>query len=183
MIEAFDLPETIETERLCLIRRNHDYDRKMLQVLNDNRDFLRRYLFWVDKNKTIEDVVRATDMFDREWQERQEQALLITGKETGELWGCIGTHALDFFNREAELGYWLAEDKPGRGYMSEAVRAVEEVMFSGGIRRMVICCDAENTASAAVAKRGGYCLEAVRKQRLYTYGEFHDEEVYVKFRP
>ena len=109
--------------------------------------------------------------------------MLITGKETGELWGCIGTHALDFFNREAELGYWLAEDKTGRGYMSEAVRAVEEVMFSGGIRRMVICCDAENTASAAVAKRGGYCLEAVRKQRLYTYGEFHDEEVYVKFRP
>lgn len=181
MIPEFDLPEVIETDRLRLIRRNHDYDKEMLQVLDDNRDFLRRYLFWVDKNKTLEDVIGATDMFDKQWVEHEEQALLILDQQSGALWGCIGPHAIDFFNREAELGYWLREDKTGHGYMSEALKAVEEKLFAGGMRRLVICCDKENTASSAVAKRNGYHLEAVRKERLYTYGEFHDEEVYVKF--
>lgn len=183
MIDKFDLPERIVTDRLILLRRNHKYDEEMLQVLNDNRDFLRRYLFWVDKNKTLEDVIAATDMFDKEWVEHEEQALLILDKQNGELLGCIGSHAIDFFNREAELGYWLREDKTGCGYMSEAVRAVEERLFTGGMRRLVICCDKENKDSSAVAKRNGYILEAVRRGRLYTYGDFHDEEVYVKFAP
>lgn len=181
MIDKFDMSERLVTDRLILLRRNHDYDEEMLQVLNDNRDFLRRYLFWVDKNKTLEDVIGATDMFDKQWTEHKEQALLILDQQSGALWGCIGPHAIDFFNREAELGYWLREDKTGHGYMSEALKAVEEKLFAGGMRRLVICCDKENTASSAVAKRNGYHLEAVRKERLYTYGEFHDEEVYVKF--
>lgn len=181
MIEKFDLPEHIETDRLVLLRRNHDYDEEMLQVLNDNRDFLRRYLFWVDKNKTLDDVIGATDMFDKAWINHDEQALLILDKQSGKLIGCIGSHAIDFFNQESELGYWLCEDKTGNGYMSEALKAVEEKLFAGGMRRLVICCDMANTASSAVAKRNGYKLEAVRRGRLFTYGEFHDEEVYVKF--
>ena len=181
MIDKFDLPECINTDRLILLRRNHDYDEDMLQILNANRNFLRRYLFWVDKNKTLEDVINSTDMFDKKWIEHDEQALLILDKQSKELLGCIGSHAIDFFNREAELGYWLREDKTGYGYMTEAVKAVEEKLFAGGMRRLVICCDKDNIASSSVAKRNGYQLEAVRKERLFTYGEFHDEEVYVKF--
>lgn len=180
MIEVFYLPEKIETERLVLIKRNHDFDEQMWQALEKNRDFLRRYLFWVDKSKSFEDVVGATDMFAKQWDKHIEMAYIVTNKKTNELLGCVGAHAFDFTNRHAEIGYWLREDMTGLGYMSEAVQVLEKELFAHKIRRLGICCDKENRASANVAIRNGYFLETTRKEALYTYGEFHDEEVYVK---
>ena len=59
----------------------------------------------------------------------------------------------------AELGYWLREDETGRGYTTEAARALLDVAGAfPQFSRVEIRCDARNTASAGVPRRLGFAL-------------------------
>jgi len=61
----------------------------------------------------------------------------------------------------AEIGYWLRSDMTGRGFVSEAVRAVLDVASSlSKVARVEIRCDARNLPSAAVPRRLGFALES-----------------------
>lgn len=52
MIEPFCLKEELEGKNVRLVKRRHEFDSEMLDVINANRAFLRPYLFWVDKPRT-----------------------------------------------------------------------------------------------------------------------------------
>ncbi|HEX6559390.1 MAG TPA: GNAT family N-acetyltransferase [Longimicrobiales bacterium] len=58
-----------------------------------------------------------------------------------------------------EIGYWLRSDVTGRGYATEASRAMVALAFGlPGMKHVEIRCDARNQASAAVPKRLGFHL-------------------------
>ena len=60
-----------------------------------------------------------------------------------------------------EVGYWLRRDVTGRGYATEAARAMLSLAASlPGMSHVEIRCDPLNTASAAVPKRLGFRLAA-----------------------
>ena len=59
-MEKFKPKETILTKRTVLIKREHDHDKEMFEAIEESRDFIREYLFWVDGTKTFGDVVKAT---------------------------------------------------------------------------------------------------------------------------
>lgn len=182
MPDKFDLPEKIPASKVTLIKRSHLHDEEMFQAINLSREFLRRYLFWVDGQKSIEDVASATDMFGNLWLEKENFAYAIIDNVSGKLLGCIDLHEISYTNRIANIGYWLSQNKTGRGFMADALRAIEQEAFSQGFNRLEIRCDAENRPSANVALRGGYEFESTRKQAICAYGEFRDEEVYIKLR-
>lgn len=179
MLNNFILPEKLEGEKAILIKRNHSFDEEMLKAIDDSREFLRKYLFWVDGTKTIEDVIGATDSFAKKWEKGENFAYVVADK-SGKLLGSIDCQGIDKKNYAAAIGYFLSQDQTGKGYMSDAVKVLEKEIFAQGIMRIEIRCDRENRASANVAIRNGYEHEATLKKALYTYGEFHDEEIYVK---
>jgi RimJ/RimL family protein N-acetyltransferase len=56
-----------------------------------------------------------------------------------------------------ETGYWLRAESTGKGYATEATACVTELAFSRlGARRVVICHDPANAASAGVPLRLGF---------------------------
>jgi RimJ/RimL family protein N-acetyltransferase len=58
-----------------------------------------------------------------------------------------------------EIGYWLRSDATGKGYATEAARAMLELALTvPGMLRVEIHCDARNVASAAVPQRLGFRL-------------------------
>ncbi len=58
---------------------------------------------------------------------------------------------------EPELGYWLGEPYWGKGYMSEAVRAVIAQAFTiAGHRRLVSGCRLQNLGSRRVLEKAGF---------------------------
>lgn len=65
--------------------------------------------------------------------------------------GLIGVISLD-----PTLGYWLARPFHGRGYMSEAVRAVLGWSFDRGAHRIISGHHAGNAASRAVLLKAGF---------------------------
>lgn len=182
-MEKFKLPEQIETERTLLLKRNHEHDGQMWEAIEESRNTLREWLFWVDGQKSYEDVVKTTEMFESMWQNDTEWAYNIYQKEKNLLLGCVGPHNIIFRNRSAEFGYWLRNSATGKGYMTEAVIAFEQKLFAAGMHRLTICCDVNNQASAHVAQRAGYQLESIAKEATYHASGLHDLAIYVKFSP
>ena len=59
----------------------------------------------------------------------------------------------------AEIGYWIRADESGRGFVTEAARAMIDVARQvDRFARVEIRCDARNAPSAAVPKRLGFRL-------------------------
>lgn len=61
-----------------------------------------------------------------------------------------------------DIGFWIGRLYRGRGYMTEAVTAVADWLFSIGRDRVVWECIAGNTASASVARKCGFTFTGAR---------------------
>jgi RimJ/RimL family protein N-acetyltransferase len=92
----------------------------------------------------------------------------------GALVGDVGVCRHD--NRmQAELGFTLASAHQGKGYATEAVRAVLDRVFATGVRRVSAECDARNTASARLLTRLGFRAEGRRVEHTWIKGEWTDD--------
>src|SRR5215208_485411 len=86
--------------------------------------------------------------------------------DEGELLGGAGLYPRDAGGRvpfsaadRLEIGYWLRADATGRGYATEAARALLAAAFAlPRITRVEIRCDPRNAPSAAVPRRLGFHL-------------------------
>lgn len=78
---------------------------------------------------------------------------LPTSAEPARLIGCIGLAQ----DRDAvELGYWLGREHWGKGYASEAARAVINVARALGHKRLVAGHFIDNPASGRVLRKAGF---------------------------
>ncbi|KUO53931.1 MAG: GNAT family acetyltransferase [Sphingomonadales bacterium BRH_c42] len=78
---------------------------------------------------------------------------LITRVGDAALVGCIG---IDRKGPDIELGYWIARQHWGRGYATEAGRAVLEISTMLGHRRLVASHFLDNPASGRVLQKLGF---------------------------
>jgi [ribosomal protein S5]-alanine N-acetyltransferase len=84
----------------------------------------------------------------------------IALKGTGRIIGGCTLHVYDQHSRQAAFSYLLARPYWGRGYATEAMRALLRFGFGElGIHRAHDACDAENVASARVMEKLGMRLE------------------------
>ncbi len=90
----------------------------------------------------------------------------ITDRAGGTLMGSIG---IEFQARhaKAEIGYWIGRPFWGRGYATEAGRAVVRWAFeSRGVERVESFCFTKNTASARVLEKIGLRREGLARGYL-----------------
>jgi RimJ/RimL family protein N-acetyltransferase len=82
-------------------------------------------------------------------------------------------------HRMGEVGYILHPAFTGRGYATEAARALLRLGFEEfGLHRIIGRIDARNTASARVLERLGMRREAHLVENEWLKGEWTDEVVY-----
>jgi RimJ/RimL family protein N-acetyltransferase len=94
--------------------------------------------------------------------------------------GGTGLHRMDWSVPRFEIGYWVRRSFEGKGYVSEAVRALTRLAFGTlGAERVEIHCGHRNLRSQLVAERCGFVLEGrLRNQRRENTGELRDTLVY-----
>lgn len=110
--------------------------------------------------------------------EAEGQALVLGVElaEGGTLVGDVMLHWTSELHRCGEIGYVFDPLHGGRGYATEAVRAVLELAFDGlGLHRVVARVDAENLASARLATRLGLRKEAHLIENEWFEGRWSDE--------
>ena len=147
-----------------------------------NKDALLPWLLWVNDIKSPKDTLDFLVQSDKKWDAGQGyEYFIILGDE---IIGNCAAHTVDTKNRKAELGYWLAGDHRGHGYMAEAVRLLEQELFKSGINKIIIHNDVLNTGSVNVAKKLNYELEGVLKQEKWVVPEkrYRDINCFAKFK-
>lgn len=77
---------------------------------------------------------------------------------------------------QAEIGFTLDRRYQGRGYATEAVRAMLGYLFGElKLRRVSAECDARNARSARLLERVGFRREGLRRQHTWAKGEWTDD--------
>jgi RimJ/RimL family protein N-acetyltransferase len=123
------------------------------------------------------------------WLDSQEPARLAGGHldlavvhaKSNEPLGAISIGKVDRMMLSASVGYWLAMEARGHGYMTSAVRAVARwALGELGLERLELTTDPENVPSQRVAERCGFRYEGRLRShmRIRHSGERRDSLVY-----
>ncbi|AJP74292.1 GNAT family acetyltransferase [Sphingomonas hengshuiensis] len=100
--------------------------------------------------------IEAAEAFLAQFGDPTELKFLMFEHQAGQL-GLIGVMSIGAHRDEPhELGYWLTPAAWGRGYATEAGRAVLEAARALGIRRVTAGHFIDNPASGAVLRKLGF---------------------------
>jgi len=94
--------------------------------------------------------------------------------------GAIGIHPQDdIHQKNAELGYWLAQPYWGKGIVTEAIKQIVEYGFQNfDINRIFARPFGSNKASQRVLEKAGFELEAIFEKTVLKRGVYEDELFY-----
>jgi [ribosomal protein S5]-alanine N-acetyltransferase len=153
-------PERLQTTRLVL-RRPHASDASAIFARYASDAEVTRWLAW-PRHTTVADTAAFLGFCDGEWSRWPAGPYLIERKEDGAL---IGSTGLGFETpQRAQTGYVLARDAWGRGFATEALRAVADLAPSLGLVRLYAMCHADHAASAHVLDKCGFIREGVLRR-------------------
>lgn len=168
----------LATERLRLRPHNAD-DAEWLHELYSRPD-VARYL--LDEPWTAEVTHdKLTERLAKTDIDGETGALALVIEHDGVPIGDVALWLTDHEHRQGEIGWVLDPSHGGKGFASEAVRAVLALGFDHyRLHRITAQMDARNSASAALARRVGLRLEAHHVQDWFSKGEWTDTLIFAR---
>lgn len=149
----------------------------LFQLVDESRDYLRKWLPWVDQTQSAEQYKQIITEWNIAFARNESLTLAIVSE--GNMVGIISFHPIDWVNRRVELGYWLAPKYEGNGYMTKACQAMLQIAFEEyDLHRVEIHCIKENERSRAVARRLGMKEEGILKDSIWVYDQPYDRVIY-----
>ena len=148
-------PRELETERLILVAPAENDAAEIFERYASDPD-VTRYMGW-PRHQSIEDTRGFLTFSASEWERWPAGPYLIRARSDGRLLGSTGLA----FDRddEAMTGYVLAKDAWGRGYATEALRAMVDLARRLRLIRLYAPYHPENLASARVLEKCGFALD------------------------
>ena len=149
---------------------------ELYALVDANREYLSRWMAWA----ATQDLAGTRSFIDgTRKQLAGNDGVQAAVVERGAIVGVTGFHRVDWGNRSTSVGYWLAEDRQGRGTMTRAVRALVDHAFTAWqMHRVEIRAAPANVRSRAIPKRLGFTREGVLRQAELVGGEYLDHVVY-----
>ncbi len=105
---------------------------------------------------------------------------LIFNKQNESMVGGININDIRYSIQQcATLGYWLAEDHQGKGYMKEAAQAVIEYSFNTlNLNRLNAACLPDNDRSINLLKSLGFMEEGFAPRYLKINNQWQDHRLF-----
>jgi len=149
----------------------------VFEVIERDRNYLRRWLPFVDQTRRIKDTERYIRTILSPSLRKQNCVYTIWYR--GEFAGLAGYKDTDLINHKSEIGYWLTEKLQGRGIMTRAVRKLVDFGFRNmQLNRIQIRVAVGNARSAAIARRLGFESEGIERNGEYHTDRYFDLEVF-----
>ncbi len=143
-----------------------------------------RYYAWTERTPEAVQEFVGWFLAQQQAQPRLKFQFAVTLAATGELIGNCGVRKESADALEASLGYELAPDHWGKGYATEAARAVLAFGFARlGAHRITAECVAENAASAHVLTKIGFQLEGRLREKEFYKGRWWDTLLFAILEP
>ena len=167
---------TIKTERLTL-RRLDFSDAEMMFQNWANDDEVTRYL----RFQSHKDVDESRAIIQQWVESYKEENMYLWGicLKDGEMIGTVGIMVTAEFDFKAETGYCIGRNWWGNGYVSEALKAVIDYMFTNtDIERIEAYHAVENPASGKVMANAGMSFEGFARHKFKNSYGFYDSDMY-----
>ena len=164
-----------QSRELRLLETHHA---EALFALSDrNRNYLRRWLPWLDEalspHNTCEFIKSTLQQF------ANGQGFTAGIWIDGEIAGVIGHNSIDWPSRTTTIGYWISEERQGRGTVTRACEAVIEHAYAKlKLNKVVIRSATDNLRCRAIPERLGFTHEGTLRDAERLYDRFIDMEFY-----
>ena len=153
----------------------------LFNLIDSNREHLRRWLPWVDGNKTQKSSEEFIQLLLGQFSRNETITAGIYYKQ--ELCGIAGFHKINHANKVGSMGYWLGQGFEGKGIMSQSVAFLTELAFeTWTLNRLEIRCATDNLKSQAIPERLGFTCDGISRQCEIVNGRVLDHKVYAKLR-
>ena len=170
-------PIIIVDDELSIIVPTSEDAVELFSLVDDNRKYLREWLPWLDTNLSVKDELDFIEISQKDRIQGSSGVWLI--REKNDLVGTISINWIDWDNKSCGLGYWISEDKVGKGIVNRCCKSlINNFILNNQIHRFVIEAAVENHASRKVAENLGMRLEGIIKDRELLYGAYVDAALY-----
>ncbi|UNB45927.1 GNAT family N-acetyltransferase [Staphylococcus coagulans] len=162
---------------VALVYPHIAYAEEILEVIQQNRGHLRRYLNWVDEVTTVEVERKFLEVMLT--QVAKGEALLYLIFDENQFIGMVDLHAFDKEKRKAEVGYWLAEAKIKRGIVTRVVKKLCDIAFEDlTLNKLELRANVENKGSNRIAEKVGFRWVGVKRDDEYIDHQYRDMNYY-----
>jgi ribosomal-protein-serine acetyltransferase len=169
---SFKVDDEIAIE---LLQQHHKEE--LYNLINTNREHLRKWLLWVDKRKSADDLEPIIPIWIQNYADNNG---FDTGiRYNGELVGMIGLHYIDWNNRSTSIGYFLSEGTQGKGIITRCISSLLNYLFETmNLNRVEIQCAVNNHKSIAIPERLGFTKEGIQRDGQWLYDHYEDLVTY-----
>jgi [ribosomal protein S5]-alanine N-acetyltransferase len=171
-VQALDALAPVATRRLTLrLVSRADLPDLFTANADDAVTYFLPYASW----KSLDDAAAWFDRAAARLVANESAQFVIVHNGTRRVIGSCLLFNIDVASARAEIGYLLARDHWGAGYMLEALRALVALSFGSlGLRRLEAQIDPRNVPSAKLLERLGFVREGLLRQRWLAKGELAD---------
>lgn len=147
---------------------------KIFNTLNNEREYMREWLPFVDATKEAED----TGNYVRYVLQTADKQFTIYYKD--QFVGLIGFKDTDSDNKKTEIGYWLSQYAQGNGIMIQSViKLIEHAFGELDMNRIQIKVAVGNDKSRRIPEKLGFQMEGIERDgELLVDNVFTDIAVY-----
>ncbi|HET9851682.1 MAG TPA: GNAT family protein [Candidatus Limnocylindrales bacterium] len=149
-------PATFQTERLTLRLPDEEGARLEHEMIHESLDHLWPWFSFRANPPTLAARVEkaAQQRADAAAGTSATYIIFAGARAVGKIW-------VEIHGGTAQMGWWLRATETGRGYATEAARALSALALDRGTERVVARTDPDNAASRALAERAGFVLREI----------------------
>lgn len=168
---------TIDIQDRLQLRQLSNADTSMLwQVLHESRDFLRKYLNWIDDIRQEAQVSRLIQDYNQQTMDNKGITFGIWQDET--LVGCCTLYDWDRKLKKISIGYWVAATHTGQGIATACCKALIKYAFEYlDVEKIALWFTPENTASYKIAMHCGFQIEGLLSNMYILHGIIYPQYV------
>jgi [ribosomal protein S5]-alanine N-acetyltransferase len=156
------MPERIQTERLLLRKPRLDDASAIFEGWAQDQE-VTRYLTW-HPHQHLEQTLAFVQSCLLAWEQETRFPYMIMLKESGDVIGMIDPR---IEGPRVGIGYGTARSYWGKGYVTEATRAIIEWAFQQpAIYRVYATTDVDNVASRRVLEKVGMQCEGILRKYI-----------------
>jgi ribosomal-protein-serine acetyltransferase len=169
---SFAVNEDISIE---LFQQHHKVE--LYALIDSNREYLRKWLQWVDKRQSPEDFEPIIPLWIHNYADNNGFDAGIRYK--GNLVGMIGLHYIDWKTKSTSIGYFLSENAQGKGIITTSISALLNYVFTDmKLNRVDIQCAVNNLKSIGIPERLSFTNEGITRDGQWLYDHYEDIVTY-----
>ena len=165
------VPEVLTTGSVQLRSWKPSFAEAMLIAIEESFAELRQWMDWAQKMPTIGGIQEVLRQGEQDFHADRGWDYTIFDAESDDVMGGVGLHRTEDPGR-FEIGCWVRTSQTSRGVATLAARTIINAAstYSDSARQIVIRMDQANLASASVARRLGFTLDAQEEREIVAAG-------------